>query len=53
LFTLSKRMADAGTPTFCNSSETASAMAFSWPVTPSTQRQQRFVLLRSVDQSIT
>ena len=31
-------MADAGTPTFLSSSETAAAISASWPVTPSTER---------------
>src|SRR5262245_38170351 len=33
-------MADAGTPTFFSSSETAAAIAASWPVTPSTERNR-------------
>src|SRR5262249_18397381 len=38
LFTVSKRIAEAGTPTACSSSDTAFAIAASWPVTPSTAK---------------
>ncbi len=40
LLTVSKRMAEAGTPTFFSSSVTAAAIAASWPVTPSTARKR-------------
>src|SRR5262249_40164494 len=38
--TLSKRMAEAGTPTFFSSSQTALPIAFSWPESPSTARKR-------------
>ena len=40
LLASSKRIAEAGTPTFFSASLTAAAIVASWPVTPSTERNR-------------